>query len=108
MEIQEDFVGTHFHGYYSQNSLTFHYLSVDPLQVLTREGLGFFGCNVIRQGFGHHIHPDTRIVKGFLWYGIPNRTEENSGSAVDLDDTTIGLCFLCPFLADDHRKTLYL
>jgi hypothetical protein len=43
MEVQEDFVSAHFHGHYSQNPLTFHYLAVDPLQVLTREGQGFFG-----------------------------------------------------------------
>ena len=90
------------------NSLTFHYLAVDPLQVFTGEGQGFFCRDVIFQSFGHHIHPDLRIVKGFLRFSVPNSAEEYSRVAVDLDDTTSGLFFLSPFLAHDYRKTLDL
>ena len=90
------------------NSLTFHYLAVDPLQVFTGEGQGFFCRDVICQSFGHHIHPDLRIVKGFLRFSVPNSAEEYSWIAADLDDAIAGFHLLYPFLAYDRRKTLNL
>jgi hypothetical protein len=35
VEVQEDFVTSHFQGHSMKNSYTFHYLAVDPLQELT-------------------------------------------------------------------------
>jgi hypothetical protein len=40
VEVQENFVMSHLEGHSMENSLTFHDLAVDPLQVLTREGQG--------------------------------------------------------------------
>ena len=74
-----------------KNLLTFHHLAVDPLRVLTGEG-----------------HDFLRIVEVLLWYSLPNSAEEHSRIAVDLEDATAGLSFLCPFLAYDRRKTLNL
>jgi len=46
-------------------------------------------------------------VISFLWFNVPNSSEEHSRIVVDLDDATAGLSFLCPFFAYDRRKTLY-
>ena len=56
----------------------------------------------------HHVYPNLRVVISLLWFSVPNSAEEHSRIAVDLDDATVGLGFLCAFLAYDHRKTLYL
>jgi hypothetical protein len=69
--------------------------------VFTREGQGFFSRDVIRQSFGQHVHPDLQIVKGFLWFSVPNSVEEYPWIALDLNDATASFYFLCPLLAYD-------
>ena len=74
-----------------ENPLTLHHLAVNPLQVLTGEG-----------------HEFLRIVEVLLWCSDPNSAEEHSRIAVDLDDATVGLGFLCTLIAYDRKKTLNL
>ena len=79
MEIQLDHVVSYHERNNSENAMTFHDLAVDPLQVLTREGQGLLRQYVICQCFGHHIHPDFRIVEDLLRNGVLNSSESNLG-----------------------------
>ena len=91
VEIQKDLVTPHLQGHNMENFLTLHHLIIDALHVLTRER-----------------HEFLWIVEDLLWCSVPNSAEECSGIVVDLYDTTAEFCFLYPFLANDHNKTLNL